>query len=450
MQAVPHPLGDPGLFARAGLVPPDGLNGVGPKKLDEAVPADGPPPSTIAEGFSRLQQLAGPVAAALGYANGPLSDAFQAALRRSLQNSLLQDPTLHHPVPVAMAFPQPMGMQQPMPPHPLMAGMGGGLPLAAAHLMRVPPGWREALIEHAAHHPIGAPPTPAVLPGVGPPPGMLFGGPPPQLPPGPVGHQVVPPSTTTKATPPDEARLKDEEDENPEDTVYSGCSGLYMYTRSEAEVDGIPHDSPGPPDTHANENDKPEGSSTPPAELRDVDGDDGDDMGEDGGEDGPDSFRRNGSHNALSSLIQRKPSRAAAKGAKAATAAHKASGGKGPALKQEEKGRSRLTYKRWHISRETLVTLEMTYNEIAKIPSHAQRQQLAAQTGATPRQIQVWFRNRRQKERLAGLASGDSVGPGEEGGESEPGSPAMNGTRATNGPSALDLLALATDSMTDV
>ena len=92
----------------------------------------------------------------------------------------------------------------------------------------------------------------------------------------------------------------------------------------------------------------------------------------------------------------------------------------------------------------------MTYNEIAKIPSHAQRQQLAAQTGATPRQIQVWFRNRRQKERLAGLASGDSVGPGEEGGESEPGSPAMNGTRATNGPSALDLLALATDSMTDV
>ena len=95
MQAVPHPLGDPGLFARAGLVPPDGLNGVGPKKLDEAVPADGPPPSTIAEGFSRLQQLAGPVAAALGYANGPLSDAFQAALRRSLQNSLLQDPTLH-------------------------------------------------------------------------------------------------------------------------------------------------------------------------------------------------------------------------------------------------------------------------------------------------------------------------------------------------------------------
>ena len=170
-------------------------------------------------------------------------------------------------------------------------------------------------------------------------------------------------------------------------------------------------------------------------------------MGEDGGG-RVRPLRRNGSHNALSSLIQR-PARAAAKGAKAATAAHKASGGKGPALKQEEKGRSRLTYKRWHISRETLATLEMTYNEIAKIPSHAQRAAGRAD-GATPRQIQVWFRNRRQKERLAGLASGDSVGPGEEGGESEPGSPAMNGTRATNGPSALDLLALATDSMTDV
>ena len=67
--------------------------------------------------------------------------------------------------------------------------------------------------------------------------------------------------------------------------------------------------------------------------------------------------------------------------------------------------RAKLTTPRWSISRGHLAHLEAVFEEV-RTPSMAQRQQLAQQLGVTTRQVQVWFRNRRQRVRLASLAGG--------------------------------------------
>jgi len=53
---------------------------------------------------------------------------------------------------------------------------------------------------------------------------------------------------------------------------------------------------------------------------------------------------------------------------------------------------------RWNISRPVLVVLEQVF-ALEKFPSQLMRQRLAADLGVTPRQVQVWFQNRRQRER---------------------------------------------------
>lgn len=53
---------------------------------------------------------------------------------------------------------------------------------------------------------------------------------------------------------------------------------------------------------------------------------------------------------------------------------------------------------RWIITRPALFVLEQVFT-IDKFPSHVMRQRLAQDLGVTPRQIQVWFQNRRQRER---------------------------------------------------
>eukprot|EP00320_Phaeocystis_rex_P014170 CAMPEP_0119063946 /NCGR_PEP_ID=MMETSP1178-20130426/7151_1 /TAXON_ID=33656 /ORGANISM="unid sp, Strain CCMP2000" /LENGTH=375 /DNA_ID=CAMNT_0007045339 /DNA_START=41 /DNA_END=1164 /DNA_ORIENTATION=- len=53
---------------------------------------------------------------------------------------------------------------------------------------------------------------------------------------------------------------------------------------------------------------------------------------------------------------------------------------------------------RWNISRPVLVVLEQVF-ALEKFPSQLMRQRLSADLGVTPRQVQVWFQNRRQRER---------------------------------------------------
>ena len=75
--------------------------------------------------------------------------------------------------------------------------------------------------------------------------------------------------------------------------------------------------------------------------------------------------------------------------------------------------RAKLTVPRWSISRESLQRLEGIFKEI-RTPSLSLRQSLAAELGVKPRQVQVWFRNRRQRVRLASLGrtTRDRVGIG--------------------------------------
>ena len=78
--------------------------------------------------------------------------------------------------------------------------------------------------------------------------------------------------------------------------------------------------------------------------------------------------------------------------------------------------RAKLTAPRWSISRSHLAHLEEVFKEV-RTPSMAQRQQLAQQLGVTTRQIQVWFRNRRQRVRLAGINGGPYERPMEDKGK---------------------------------
>jgi len=66
--------------------------------------------------------------------------------------------------------------------------------------------------------------------------------------------------------------------------------------------------------------------------------------------------------------------------------------------------RAKLTVPRWSISRTHLRQLEEIFKTV-KAPSLALRQSLAEQMGVNPRQVQVWFRNRRQRVRLVRIAT---------------------------------------------
>jgi len=72
--------------------------------------------------------------------------------------------------------------------------------------------------------------------------------------------------------------------------------------------------------------------------------------------------------------------------------------------------RAKLTVPRWSISRTHLRQLEEIFKTV-KAPSLALRQSLAEQMGVNPRQVQVWFRNRRQRVRLAKLKAVAARGP---------------------------------------
>lgn len=64
--------------------------------------------------------------------------------------------------------------------------------------------------------------------------------------------------------------------------------------------------------------------------------------------------------------------------------------------------RAKLTTPRWSIKAQHLRQLEEVFKAV-KAPSYPLRQALAEQMGVTPRQVQVWFRNRRQRVRLSKL-----------------------------------------------
>jgi len=72
--------------------------------------------------------------------------------------------------------------------------------------------------------------------------------------------------------------------------------------------------------------------------------------------------------------------------------------------------RAKLTVPRWSISRTHLRQLEEIFKTV-KAPSLALRQSLAEQMAVNPRQVQVWFRNRRQRVRLAKLKAAAARGP---------------------------------------
>lgn len=67
--------------------------------------------------------------------------------------------------------------------------------------------------------------------------------------------------------------------------------------------------------------------------------------------------------------------------------------------------RAKLTTPRWSIKPQHLRQLEEVFKAV-RAPSYPLRQALAEQLGVTPRQVQVWFRNRRQRARLAKLKKG--------------------------------------------
>ena len=54
---------------------------------------------------------------------------------------------------------------------------------------------------------------------------------------------------------------------------------------------------------------------------------------------------------------------------------------------------------RWSPSESQRKMLEDSYNNVGAFPNHERRKVLAAQMGIEVRQVQVWFQNRRQKER---------------------------------------------------
>lgn len=61
--------------------------------------------------------------------------------------------------------------------------------------------------------------------------------------------------------------------------------------------------------------------------------------------------------------------------------------------------RTPSTNKRWRITPKALELLECVYAKEA-CPSNATRDALAVQLGATPRQVQVWFQNKRQRRAI--------------------------------------------------
>ena len=53
---------------------------------------------------------------------------------------------------------------------------------------------------------------------------------------------------------------------------------------------------------------------------------------------------------------------------------------------------------RWHIDAATLAVLEKVFS-LDQFPNVETRKQLGSELGVSTRQIQVWFQNRRQRER---------------------------------------------------
>lgn len=64
------------------------------------------------------------------------------------------------------------------------------------------------------------------------------------------------------------------------------------------------------------------------------------------------------------------------------------------------KRRAAMTTPRWSVSREQKQLLEEFFKEVP-MPSRAARKALSEQLGVTMQQIKVWFRNQRQRVRLA-------------------------------------------------
>ena len=80
--------------------------------------------------------------------------------------------------------------------------------------------------------------------------------------------------------------------------------------------------------------------------------------------------------------------------------ADSAAGRTAVALPPEANGRRT----RWTINQSSLQTLEAIFQH-EQFPSQQLRTQLGAHLGVSPRQVQVWFQNRRQRERKEGAAT---------------------------------------------
>ena len=63
---------------------------------------------------------------------------------------------------------------------------------------------------------------------------------------------------------------------------------------------------------------------------------------------------------------------------------------------------------RWHIDAATLAVLEKVFS-LDQFPNVETRKQLGTELGVSTRQIQVWFQNRRQRERKNKAASNSSL-----------------------------------------
>ena len=82
------------------------------------------------------------------------------------------------------------------------------------------------------------------------------------------------------------------------------------------------------------------------------------------------------------------------------------SSGSSRSRKPKERKRSKLATPRWCIPADQLAKLEEIFQGTPS-PSFALREQLANKFEATVRQVSIWFRNRRQRVRLAALSGGD-------------------------------------------
>uniref|UniRef100_A0A7S2NCP4 Homeobox domain-containing protein n=1 Tax=Haptolina brevifila TaxID=156173 RepID=A0A7S2NCP4_9EUKA len=75
-----------------------------------------------------------------------------------------------------------------------------------------------------------------------------------------------------------------------------------------------------------------------------------------------------------------------------------------------QRQRAKLTTPRWSITESQLAQLNEIFKTV-KTPTLGMRQALAEQLRVSPRQIQVWFRNRRQRVRLSEIQCGSVTKP---------------------------------------